>query len=42
MASGEMSEDQFTNFLETVLGNLADHSIDGSNRYASCSARASG
>jgi len=33
MASGEMSEDQFTNFLETVLGHLADHSIDGSIHY---------
>ena len=33
MASGEMSDDQFTNFLETVLGHLADHSIDGSIHY---------
>ncbi len=33
MASGEMSEDQFTNFLETVFGHLADHSIDGSIHY---------
>lgn len=30
MASGEMSSNAFTNFLETALRNLADHLIDGS------------
>jgi DNA modification methylase len=33
MASGEMTEDQFTAFLKDVLGNLADHSSDGSIHY---------
>jgi DNA modification methylase len=30
MASGEMSEPEFTAFLETVFGRLAENSIDGS------------
>jgi hypothetical protein len=30
MASGEMSEDQFSRFLTQVLGNMADASCDGS------------
>ena len=30
MASGEMSQDQFTRFLTEILGNLADASCDGS------------
>jgi DNA modification methylase len=30
MASGEMSREQFTDFLETAFRNLAAHSIDGS------------
>jgi DNA modification methylase len=33
MASGEMSEAEFTAFLTTVLGNLAAHSLDGSLAY---------
>ncbi len=33
MASGEMSEDQFTGFLTDVLGNLAEFSSDGSIHY---------
>src|ERR1700730_6307951 len=30
MASGEMSEDEFTSFLQTVFGRLAENTIDGS------------
>ncbi|AIB12678.1 DNA methylase N-4 [Azospirillum argentinense] len=33
MASGEMSEAEFTAFLTMVLRNLADHSADGSIHY---------
>lgn len=33
MASGEMSEAEFTAFLKTVLGNLADYSADGSIHF---------
>ena len=33
MASGEMSEDEFTAFLKTVLANLARHSLDGALHY---------
>ena len=33
MASGEMSEAAFILFLQTVLGNLAQHSVDGSLHY---------
>jgi hypothetical protein len=33
MASGEMSEDEFTTFLQTVLGNLARHSLNGALHY---------
>jgi len=33
MASGEMSEAQFTRFLETVLGHLAAHSVDGAMHF---------
>ena len=33
MASGEMSKAQFTVFLETVFGHLADHSTDGSIHF---------
>jgi DNA modification methylase len=33
MASGEMSEDEFTAFLKTVLGHLSSHSIDGSIHF---------
>lgn len=33
MASGEMSEAEFTAFLETVLGHLAAHSTDGSIHF---------
>lgn len=33
MASGEMSEIEFTAFLETVFGNLATHSVDGSIHF---------
>lgn len=33
MASGEMSEAEFTTFLKTVLGNLAAASADGSIHY---------
>ena len=29
MASGEMTESQFTDFLTKAFGNLADHSLDG-------------
>ena len=34
MASGEMSQNQFTAFLVTVLGHIADFSIDGALVYA--------
>ncbi len=33
MASGEMSVVEFTDFLATVFGNLADHSNDGAIHY---------
>ncbi|MEJ6391236.1 site-specific DNA-methyltransferase [Gymnodinialimonas ulvae] len=33
MASGEMSSAQFTAFLLTAFGNLADHSMDGSIHF---------
>ncbi len=33
MASGEMSEEQFTGFLEVALKNLAAHSADGSIHF---------
>ena len=33
MASGEMSEAQFTDFLASALGLLAQHSVDGSLHY---------
>ncbi|RJF88613.1 DNA methylase N-4 [Oleomonas cavernae] len=33
MASGEMSEAEFTAFLETVLGQLASHSADGAIHF---------
>ncbi|WP_320177847.1 DNA methyltransferase [Roseovarius pacificus] len=33
MASGEMSRDEFTGFLQTALRNLADHSVDGSIHF---------
>lgn len=33
MASGEMSEAEFTAFLKTVLANLARHSLDGALHY---------
>jgi DNA modification methylase len=33
MASGEMTEDEFTVFLRTVFGCLADHSADGSIHF---------
>ena len=33
MASGEMSEAEFTTFLQTALRNLADHSCDGSIHF---------
>ena len=33
MASGEMTEEEFTGFLNTVLGHLITHSIDGSIHY---------
>ena len=33
MASGEMSEAEFTDFLKTVLGHLAAHSLDGSIHF---------
>jgi hypothetical protein len=33
MASGEMSQDQFTRFLTEVLGNMADASCDGSIHF---------
>ncbi len=33
MASGEMSQDQFTAFLTTTFQNLYDHSLDGSIHF---------
>ena len=33
MASGEMSKEQFTGFLEKAFGNLANHSADGSIHF---------
>ena len=33
MASGEMTEEEFTHFLHTVLGHLITHSVDGSIHY---------
>ncbi len=33
MASGEMSEGQFTDFLQVVFANAATHSIDGAIHY---------
>ena len=33
MASGEMSPDRFTAFLETVFANLAAHSTDGAIHF---------
>jgi DNA modification methylase len=33
MASGEMTEDEFTAFLTRALQNLADHSLDGSIHF---------
>ncbi len=33
MASGEMSQSEFTAFLAAALCNLADHSIDGSIHF---------
>jgi hypothetical protein len=33
MASGEMSEAEFTTFLEAVIGHLADHSAEGSVHF---------
>lgn len=33
MASGEMSEQEFTNFLETIFKNLAKYSTDGSIHF---------
>ena len=33
MASGEMTEDEFTAFLATVFGNLAGHSADGAIQF---------
>lgn len=33
MASGEMSQPEFTAFLTTAMRNLADHSIDGSIHF---------
>jgi hypothetical protein len=33
MASGEMSEAEFTRFLAQVFGNLATHSVDGAIHY---------
>ena len=33
MASGEMTREQFTAFLETAFRNLADHSADGSIHF---------
>lgn len=33
MASGEMSEAEFTGFLKAVFGHLVNHSVDGSIHY---------
>jgi len=33
MASGEMTQDQFTAFLKTTCSNLYDHSVDGSIHF---------
>ncbi len=33
MASGEMTAEQFTGFLETAFRNLSDHSVDGSIHF---------
>ena len=33
MASGEMSEAEFTTFLATVFGNLANYSVDGAIHF---------
>ena len=33
MASGEMTEAEFTNFLHAAFRNLADHSLDGAIHY---------
>src|SRR5205823_4963176 len=33
MASGEMSRDEFTSFLQSTFQNLADHSVDGSVHF---------
>ena len=33
MASGEMTPEEFTTFLKTVLGHLAESSVDGSLHY---------
>ena len=33
MASGEMSQEAFTDFLQTALQNMADHAVDGSIHY---------
>lgn len=33
MASGEMSQQEFTNFLNTIFKNLMDHSVEGSIHY---------
>lgn len=33
MAAGEMSEIEFTTFLETVLGHMAAHSVDGAIHF---------
>ena len=33
MASGEMTESEFTRFLETVFGHLAGHAVDGALHF---------
>lgn len=33
MASGEMTQGEFTGFLETAFRNLVDHSLDGSTHF---------
>lgn len=33
MASGEMTRDEFTGFLETAFRNMVDHSLDGSIHF---------
>ncbi len=33
MASGEMSKEEFTDFLETIFRHLSQHSLDGSLHY---------